>query len=195
MAAYMALHKYGSPHQEPCRDPMLYDTELTRGGLRLVQQLADRVAALQPRPEAVLVSPLTRCLQTATAACAQLLEQHRGARGEQMPLEVEPLLRERVTLSSEVGRPPAELRRDFPGLTFPGDLADVWWYTRGPGEDPRAVVREPQEVYEERLQALKRRLAARPERCLLLVSHWGVLNALTGLDLHPAEIATKEVQL
>ncbi|KAG2446033.1 hypothetical protein HXX76_000635 [Chlamydomonas incerta] len=166
----MALHKYGSPHQEPLRDPLLYDTVLSREGLRRVEGLGAAVAALRPQPEAVLVSPLTR------------------------QVEAEPLLRERVTLSSEVGRPPSELARDFPGVALPADMDEVWWYTGG-AADPKAVVKEPQELYDRRLAELRRRLAARPERCLLLVSHWGVLHALTGQDLQPGELATVEADL
>ncbi|GLI58656.1 hypothetical protein VaNZ11_000398 [Volvox africanus] len=189
MAAYMALHKYGSPHQEPLRDPLLYDTVLTREGLRKVQQLAPQVASLHPCPEAVLVSPLTRCLQTAAAACKLLLEER------QVPMVAEPLLRERLTLSSEVGRNPSELREDFPGIHFPADMPSVWWYTATPDADPRDVSREPQGVYEERLAALWRGLTQRPERCLLLVAHWGVLKALTGADLQPGEMTSVEIQL
>ncbi|PNW74683.1 hypothetical protein CHLRE_12g487150v5 [Chlamydomonas reinhardtii] len=186
MAAYMALHKYGSPHQEPLRDPLLYDTVLSREGLRRVEALGPAVAALRPQPEAVLVSPLTRCLQTAVIVTSGL---QRGLR-----VEAEPLLRERVTLSSEIGRAPSELTNDFPEVAFPTDMDDVWWYTGG-ATDPKAIVKEPQEVYERRLAELRRRLAARPERCLLLVSHWGVLHALAGRDLQPGEVATVEVDL
>ncbi len=55
--------------------------------------------------------------------------------------------------------------------------------TCGPGE------------YLERLAALRRALAARREGVLLLVSHWGVLNTLAGVDLQPAELATASVEL
>ncbi|KAG2494554.1 hypothetical protein HYH03_007321 [Edaphochlamys debaryana] len=185
MTAYMALHKYGSPHQEPLRDPMLYDTVLTKEGQRLVAALAPAVAALQPAPELVLTSPLTRCLQTAVAACQGL---RHGVR-----IEAEPLLRERLTLSSEVGRPPEELARDFPEVRFPPDMEHVWWYTEG--LEPHKVAREPQPVYEARLERLRCSLASRPQRCVLLVAHWGVLQALTGRGLEPGELASAEVRL
>jgi broad specificity phosphatase PhoE len=60
MAAYMTLHKYGSPHQEPLRDPLLYDTVLSAEGLRQVRALVPALASLKPPPELVLSSPLTR---------------------------------------------------------------------------------------------------------------------------------------
>ncbi|EFJ50602.1 hypothetical protein VOLCADRAFT_116782 [Volvox carteri f. nagariensis] len=184
MAAYMALHKYGSPHQEPLRDPLMYDTVLTREGLRKVQHIAPRVAALEPRPEVVLISPLTRCLQTAVAACELLVEQTR------VPLLAEPLLRERVVLSSEIGRPRGELRGDFPGLLKPSTgMRSAVQPTR------RAQPGPTTQVYEKRLAALRGLLAGRPERCMLLVAHWGVLQALTGAELQPGEMASAEVQL
>lgn len=55
------------PTQEPLRDPLLYDTVLSREGLRRVEALGPAVAALRPQPEAVLVSPLTR--QVAAGNC------------------------------------------------------------------------------------------------------------------------------
>ncbi len=135
--------QYGSPHQEPCRDPLLYDALLSREGLRRVHELTPVVAELAPQPEVVLVSPLSRCagsggapqgaragrrglwgavqsvrawvaagsrrcLQTAVVAC------HGLRRAAGVRLVAEPLLRERLTLSSEIGREPQELRADFP---------------------------------------------------------------------------------
>lgn len=48
--------------------------------------------------------------------------------------QVEPLLRERVTLSSEVGRSPATLAAEFPvTFQFPADMPAVWWW-RGRGD-------------------------------------------------------------
>lgn len=52
----------------------------------------------------LVVSPLSRALHTATLAF-----------GEQpgCPVHVEPLWRERLYLSSDVGRPPAQLAQEF----------------------------------------------------------------------------------
>lgn len=47
--------------------------------------------------------------------------------------EVVPLLTEHLEASCDIGRPPAELRRDLPELSF-DDVPDVWWYVP---EDPR----------------------------------------------------------
>ena len=60
-------------------------------------------------PQVVLVSPLTRALQTATGA-------FEGIPG--INVEVLPDLRELLTESCDVGRPTDELRREFPDVDF-----------------------------------------------------------------------------
>jgi len=182
----MALHKYGSPHQEPLRDPMLYDTVLTSAGRKQVESLAAQINRLRPAPEVVLVSPLSRCLETATLAAG-----HLG-----VPLVAEPLLREKVTLSSEIGQAPGALKHKFPRVDFPADMEEVWWYSPTSSSSSSSsaagghlhVDKEPEDVYQARLAELRQRLASRPEHSILIVSHWGVLHALTGFDLAPAEI-------
>jgi hypothetical protein len=57
---------------------------------------------------------------------------------------------------------------------------------------PRAATPE---VYERRLTELRAALAARPERCVLLVAHWGVLRALGGRELEPAQLGSVELDL
>lgn len=53
----------------------------------------------------------------------------------------------------------------------------------------------PAEVYRTRLASLRGVLAARPERCLLLIAHWGILNYLTGKDLQPGQMESVELNL
>lgn len=47
-------------------------------------------------------------------------------------------------------------------------------------------------MYAARIAELKELLAARPERVILLVSHWGVIQQLTGISLEPGELETCE---
>jgi broad specificity phosphatase PhoE len=56
--------------------------------------------------QVVLCSPLTRALQTCRVAF--------GGRQPAVPVRVHPLLRERLLLSSEVGRRREELEAEFP---------------------------------------------------------------------------------
>jgi len=65
-------------------------------------------ALLRPSPEVVLVSPLTRALQTAGGAFE----------GVDVPVEVLPEMREHLTKSCDVGRPARELVEEFPTVDF-----------------------------------------------------------------------------
>lgn len=46
------------------------------------------------------------------------------------------------------------------------------------------------DVFHARMQQLQQWLCARPERCIAVVSHWGVLQALTGEDFDNCELQT-----
>lgn len=118
-------------------DPMLFDAPLSALGKRQVQELRDTVLAsvgegmgdgdgdgdddhrrgdgscLNPVPEVVLVSPLTRALQTAARAFV----------GTDIPVEVLPDLREHLTESCDVGRPATLLAAEFPTVNFSALLA------------------------------------------------------------------------
>lgn len=161
------------------KDPLLYDTRLTARGQSEAARAAARVARLKQRPELLVVSPLTRALQTATIAF-----------GDQppCPVHVEPLWRERLYLSSDVGRHPEQLQQEYPHLSL-DHLPAVWWHTHTP-DDPLAIHPEPEDVFSQRMQQLQQWIAARPERCIAVVSHWGVLQALTGQDFENCELQT-----
>lgn len=84
--------------------------------------------------QVLIVSPLTRALRT-----AELAFPHYNGR-----IEVEALCRERVYLSSDCGRPPAELKADFPHGKFNFDhLPQIWWFNAGK-EDKKHVQLEPE---------------------------------------------------
>ena len=126
----------------------------------------------------ILVSPLTRCLQTWEATGLT-----------NVPVLAHPLLTERVYTASDTGRSVAELKQEFPDVDF-SLVEDEWWYTgsdhddewRPHGEDQwYAVPGEPEAVFDARMERLKEYLSAQDDR-LLLVTHWGVLRALTGND-------------
>ncbi|EFJ41539.1 hypothetical protein VOLCADRAFT_119663 [Volvox carteri f. nagariensis] len=127
-----------------------------------------RHAAKQPL---LVVSPLTRALQTAQLA---FLPHYQG------PVLVEPLARERVWHASDVGSSREHLARTFPDSRFQFDaLPDVWWHCVDPS-NPRKVGLEPEDIFKARVQELRLWLAARPEQCIAVVAHWGLLHELTG---------------
>ena len=164
---------------------MIFDAQLTSQGRALA--MAAEMHHLIPKPEVCLVSPLRRCMETAHLALS--------TSGIDCEMIAEPLLRERLMLSSDVGSLKSGLKRDFPSISFPDmeGMEEEWWFAGEGGNNTHScdrIDKEPAEQYEARLQVLRSKLRARRESCILLVSHWGVFNSITGLDLAPAQIAT-----
>lgn len=87
---------------------------------------------LTPAPEVIISSPLTRALTTTLAAFPS----------HSCPRVAHPLARERVWLSSDVGRPVEQLRAEFAGFAFE-EMDGIWWH-HGGTHDPLAVHLEPQ---------------------------------------------------
>ncbi|PNW86442.1 hypothetical protein CHLRE_02g086500v5 [Chlamydomonas reinhardtii] len=167
MNEYLSMYRYDA---ENFSDPMLYDTVLSPRGRAGAQAAAKTAARLQPEPELLVVSPLTRALQTAQLA---FLPHYQG------PILVEPLARERVWHASDIGSGRDKLQATFPEGRYDfSDLPDVWWYTVDPS-NPRAVGLEPEDVFKERVMQFKRWLGSRPEETIAVVAHWGLLYELT----------------
>lgn len=82
-----------------------------------------------PRPEVVLVSPLSRALHTADIAFAGQKD---------IPRHVEPLATEKVWHSSDVGSRKKDLEAKWGDIYDGSGLDDVWWYTGGTGGGERA---------------------------------------------------------
>ena len=72
-------------------------------------------------------------------------------------------LRELLIHSCDVGRPPADLQRDFPTLSFT-HLADCWWH-QGPQNDDGIAV-EPEDVFLQRMAKFAQDLPQIKERPL-----------------------------
>jgi broad specificity phosphatase PhoE len=215
------LHTQCNYYSPDFKDPLIFDTRLTRDGERRAKEAAARAQRLQPRPELIVASPLTRALQTAELAFGPLLD-------EGIPCLALPLARERLFLSSDVGRPGAELAAEFPrwrdSLLA---LEDEWWLhsrsgtsrssgsesdggettpnrrssrrrrlkTPTPKPNP-AVEEEGDAEFAGRMDAFGEWLSWRPERCVAVVSHWGVILEATGHEFENVEMrAFRRAQL
>ena len=82
MNVYLSRNAYDSPG---FRDPLMYDTRLTAAGAAGARAAAKLCGKLHPRPQLLVVSPLTRALQTA---------EHAFGTDHGIPTLVEPLWRE-----------------------------------------------------------------------------------------------------
>eukprot|EP01023_Acetabularia_acetabulum_P019361 TRINITY_DN19853_c0_g1_i8.p2 TRINITY_DN19853_c0_g1~~TRINITY_DN19853_c0_g1_i8.p2 ORF type:complete len:163 (-),score=11.93 TRINITY_DN19853_c0_g1_i8:134-622(-) len=87
-----------------CFDPMMYDTRLSERGVLGAKRMAATTAHLNPKPEVIIASPLTRALQTVEFAFADV----------DCPRIAEPLGREKIFHASDIGRSPYELQQEFP---------------------------------------------------------------------------------
>jgi broad specificity phosphatase PhoE len=158
-------------------DPMIFDPHLTDLGRAQAAALARDPR--WRRVERVVVSPLTRAIQTAM----HIFDGHAA------PWHVEALHRERTEHSGDVGRSPALLKRDFPHLDF-DHLDDPWWH-HDPGA-PDTIAIESQAQLDARVASFAAWLAARPEREIAVVGHGAFLHRLTGQPFKNCEIVTRE---
>jgi broad specificity phosphatase PhoE len=162
-------------------DPLLFDAVLSDLGQ---QQVRAAAAAVRDVPyELVVTSPLTRAIQTTLG----LFADHPAA----PKIQVECLHRERLDNSCDVGRSPALLRGEYPGLAF-DHLDDVWWHRDG-DPDERGIVIEPDAVLTERVRFFRNWLSERPERVIAVVGHGTFFYHLTGRQLQNCEIVALEL--
>ena len=162
-------------------DPLHFDAPLSPRGH---EQVATARAELTRRPvELVVISPLTRALQTAVG----LFGEHPSSPA----MQIVPLLRERVENSCDIGRSPHDLAAAFPSLDF-AHLPSVWWHAEG-DPDERGICVEPIAVVQDRVAALRQLLLARRERLIAVVGHGTFLFELTGRVLANCEIAEVEL--
>ena len=120
-------------------DPGIPDPPLSAGGRRQAEQLVDRLAAAEVAR--LVASPYRRTLETATVVAGAL----------DLPIVIEPLVRERCVFSCDLGTSPRELAAVWPDLDF-GHLEEQWWgvpaesdrITPSPTAMTSAVTRPPE---------------------------------------------------
>jgi broad specificity phosphatase PhoE len=139
-------------------DPGIVDPRLTPLGHEQVEQA---VAALDGAGlRRIIASPYTRALQTAAPL----------ARALDLPLFVNPVVRERYAFVCDVGTPRTELALTWPDLDFSA-LDEVWW----------PPVEEPVQSMLDRAARFRAEMAELPDWSdTLVVSHWGFILAMTG---------------
>mmetsp|Transcript_20077 Transcript_20077/g.27977 ORF Transcript_20077/g.27977 Transcript_20077/m.27977 type:complete len:259 (-) Transcript_20077:182-958(-) len=180
MNAFLTKTPYGSSR---FRDPGFYDTVLTREGIGQARSLNQDLRRTLSKDDVdlIMISPLTRTLQTA---------RHVFDGFDSVPRLVVPQIREKLWLSSDVGSHPSRLSEMFPDIDFK-HLDDFWWYQGDrhlpPPESWQVVHEEPDTKFVERLEKFREILRDRPEKNIAIVAHWGVLNSMTGLDFRNCE--------
>ncbi|MGD9509888.1 MAG: histidine phosphatase family protein [Geminicoccaceae bacterium] len=146
-------------------DVGLPDPPLTARGRQQASAAAERLRGAGV--VRLLASPYRRTLETASIVAAAL----------DLPITIDPIVRERCAFSCDQGSSPAELARDWPQLDFSG-LGEIWW--GGAIESLPSLAA--------RCETFRAALRTMPDRDgLVVVSHWGFIRGLTGVELHNTE--------
>ena len=148
------------------RDPGIRDPRLTERGREQAAEAARKLADITITR--VFASPYTRAIQTA----------HVIARAINVPLIIDEIIRERFSYSCDIGTPRSVLATRWPDYSF-DHLDDYWWPDR----------EEVLPRFEARCDAFRRRMAASGDwRTTAVVTHWGVVRALTGERIKNCEM-------
>lgn len=151
---------------ETRRDPGIRDPALTPEGRAQVARAAERLHELDVRR--VIASPYTRALETAAVVRSVL----------DLPLQVEPAVGERSVFTCDIGTPRAALSRRWPEIAF-DHLDEDWW----------PPIEESEGALEARCRHFRQRLCDGGDwRGTLVVTHWGVIRALTGHRTQNADL-------
>jgi len=142
-------------------DPGIRDPALTDVGRDQAEALVERIAALGVRR--LIASPYRRTLETASTVAAAL----------HLPIEIEPVVRERCVFSCDIGTPASRLKTLWPGLDFQG-LEEFWW---GEAEESEARLADRASRFRRRADAERD-----PDR-VAVITHWGFIRALTGEEV------------
>eukprot|EP00437_Effrenium_voratum_P041232 CAMPEP_0181482816 /NCGR_PEP_ID=MMETSP1110-20121109/45070_1 /TAXON_ID=174948 /ORGANISM="Symbiodinium sp., Strain CCMP421" /LENGTH=336 /DNA_ID=CAMNT_0023608447 /DNA_START=32 /DNA_END=1039 /DNA_ORIENTATION=+ len=147
------------------------DNPLTEAGQRQCQEASEEWGRrIFGEAELIVVSPMTRALQT-----AYLIG---GLKAEDSRVLVTPMCAEHLSgATCDEGRPLEELRRDLPwavGWKGVTDLAEEWWTEKRPEESLR-------------VSAFLDFLKDRPERTIVVVSHGAFLQYIVGYHMENAQ--------
>jgi glucosyl-3-phosphoglycerate phosphatase len=143
------------------QDPGITDPRLTELGRLQAQRAAESLR--HERITRIITSPYTRTLQT-VAPVARALE---------VPVFINPVVRERFAFICDIGSPRTELAATWPDHDFSA-IDEIWW--------PAAA--EPASAVIGRARLFRAEMAALPDWSdTLVVSHWGFILACTGTSV------------
>lgn len=175
MTTYLIRHaqsQFNAVYDPNQPDPMIFDAPLSELGHTQGIETRNRISQLDIHH--VIVSPLTRTLQTATLLF-----------GSARKFEINAAVREQLINSCDVGRAPPQLATEYPHLDF-DHLEDVWWHSGTP--DHRGFAVEPDLVLQERAEEFSRFLRDSSAGNIAVVTHGNFICALTGVKPENCQI-------
>ncbi|WP_425040703.1 histidine phosphatase family protein [Primorskyibacter sp. S187A] len=169
MTIYLIRHAqsaFNAVYDRTKPDPMIFDAPITDLGETQALRAREAVQALDI--EQVIVSPLTRTLQTAHLIF-----------GQRLPVRIDARVREQLTNSCDVGRTPQELAREYPHHDF-DHLETCWWHDEE--KDHRGISVESDAILQARADAYAQFLQESGTRSTAIVTHGNFIRALTGIQ-------------
>lgn len=148
-----------------------YDARITKRGED--QALKAKNVLENIHFDTFICSPLTRTLQTFSIIFP-----------DKKPI-IEPLIREHLFHSCDVGRQPSSLKKDFTSFDF-SNLNDFWWNNNRPINEKK-IVKENFNDIKNRLDKFKLWLNKSNSNTIALVSHGTFLSQITGYMLENCE--------
>ena len=148
-----------------------YDARITKRGES--QALKAKNVLENIHFDTYICSPLTRTLQTFSIIFP-----------DNKPI-IEPLIREHLFHSCDVGRQPSSLKKDFTSFDF-SNLNDFWWNNNKPINEKK-IVKENFNDIKNRLDKFKLWLNKSKCNTIALVSHGTFLSQITGYMLENCE--------
>tara|TARA_B100000497_G_scaffold16137_1_gene18699 strand:+ start:626 stop:1168 length:543 start_codon:yes stop_codon:yes gene_type:complete len=148
-----------------------YDARITKRGES--QALKAKNILENIHFDTYICSPLTRTLQTFSIIFP-----------DNKPI-IEPLIREHLFHSCDVGRQPSSLKKDFTSFDF-SNLNDFWWNNNKPINEKK-IVKENFNDIKNRLDKFKLWLNKSNSNTIALVSHGTFLSQITGYMLENCE--------
>lgn len=148
------------------RDPGIIDPALTELGRIQAEQAG--LALRERGVRRIVSSPYTRTLQTS----AEVRRVH------PVPIAIDTLVCERGLWACDVGTPRSRLADAWPGLEI-AHLSETWWH--GPDESEESI--------RARCARFRGIAAAWPDQeHVAVITHWGVIQALTGRTVGNGEL-------
>lgn len=142
-------------------DAAITDPELTEEGLATCREAAAALAT--EGLTRIVASPYRRTLQTALIIADTL----------RLPVGIDPAVRERCAFSCDQGSPASVLRRDFPDLDL-ATLDEIWW---------GHMIESAPSILDRARSFLVRAREWPDQDSVLVVSHWGFIRCVTGLEV------------
>ena len=151
-----------------------YDAKLTSLGKKQAQNTQKKLSNIDF--DLFLCSPLTRALQTFNIIFPKLSNK----------AVILPFVREHLLCSSEVGRQPSILAKEFPEFKF-NNLHDYWWNDNIEINEKK-ITSESIEDLDKRVLIFKKWIYNRSEKRIALVSHGTFISRIINYLLNNCEI-------